>query len=101
MTAALARGCVKAPFAGQGSAKARQAYLSHFQALMRDNPGKIAMLLEDFVDTQMGEHLLQVVSTSDGEPGQGHIYDPKEREVTKVSRQVFSFSRAGPGIDSE
>lgn len=101
MTAALARDCAKAPFPGQGSAKARQAYLSHFQALMRDNPGKIAMLLEDFVDTQMGEHLLQVVSTSDGEPGQGHIYDPREREVTKVSRQVFSFSRAGPGIDSE
>lgn len=77
-TAALARGRAKAPFAGQDSAKARQAYLPHFQALMRDNPVEITMLLKDFDDSHMGECLLQVVSTSDGESGQGHIDNPGE-----------------------
>lgn len=98
VTAALAWGCVKAPWA---SARDRQAYLAHFQASIRNNPGEIAVLLKDSGDTQVGKSLLQVVGTSNGEPGQGHVYNPGKWEVTKVSNKVLLFSRAGPRIDSD
>lgn len=50
--------CAKAPCAGGGNAQAKQAYLTHFQASIRDYPGEITMFLEDFGDTQVGESLL-------------------------------------------
>lgn len=98
VTAALARGHVKAPWAGEGgSVQARQAYLAHFQAAMRGDPGEITVLLKDFGDPQVGESLLQVVGTGDGKPGQGHICNPGEMKLTKVSDRVLPFSGQGPG----
>lgn len=63
---------------GRGGIQAGQAYLTHFQAPMRGDPGELPMLLKDFGDTQVGERPLQVIVTRDGEPGQGHVYNPGE-----------------------
>lgn len=51
-------GSVKVPCAPGGTAQARQAYLTHFQASIRDYPDEVAMFLEDFGDAHVGENLL-------------------------------------------
>lgn len=76
---------------GGEASQARQAYLTHFQASMRGDPGEVTMLLKDFGDTQVGERPLQVIVTRDGEPGQGHVYDPGEMQVTGEHRGLLAF----------
>lgn len=58
---------------------------------MRGDPSEMTMLLKDFGDTQVGEHLLQVIVTSDGNPGQGHVYDPGEMGVTGEWQGLLAF----------
>ena len=58
---------------------------------MRGDPGEITMLLKDFGDTQVGECPLQVIVTSDGEPGQGHVYDPGDMGVTSEWQGLLAF----------
>lgn len=85
---------MRAPCAGGHGVQARPAYLTNFQALVRGDLGEIAMLLKYFGDTHVGESLLQVVGTSDGELGQGHVHNPRGK-VTKVSSKGLPLSRAG------
>lgn len=85
---------MRAPCAGEHGVQARQAYLTNFQALVRGNLGEIAMLLKYFGDAHVGEGLLQVVGTSDGELGQVHVHNPRGK-VTKVSSKGLPLSRAG------
>lgn len=84
-----------------GSDLARQAYLTHFQVSMRGDPGEITMFLKDFADAQVGQHLLQVVLTGDGQPGHKHICDPREEKVTKVTSGTLPFFQAGFRIDGD
>ena len=62
---------------------------------MRGDPGEITVFLKDFADAQVGKHLLQVVVTGDGQPGQKHICDPREEKVTKVNGGALPFFQAG------